>query len=58
MEIIVIIAYGIMLVGGFLLECLWWVVLAVLAVLYGLIQAIVEKRKEKKQNNSSKENKY
>ena len=58
MEIIVIIAYGIMLVGGFLLECLWWIVLAVLAALYGLIQAIVEKRKEKKQNNSSKENKY
>ncbi len=56
MEIIVIIAYGIMLVGGFLLECLGWIALAVLAAIYGFIQAIVEKRKEKKKN-SSKENK-
>lgn len=52
MEIIVIIAYVIMLVGEFLLECLFWVGLMIAGLIMGLIESIIEARKAKKNKNS------
>ena len=52
MEIIVVIAYIVMLVGEFVLECLGWLVLALLGIIYGLVQSIVEGIKNRKKNKS------
>lgn len=52
MEIIVVIAYGLMLVAEFALEFLGWIALALLGLIYGLIQSIVEGIKERKKKKS------